>query len=115
MEEINCLKKLFPDKIQTFIIRTKNSGLYVAMAVVYLYKSVFHTQYLDMNYIFSSEYPNLFLIHKLIKEALSRKMEYFSFGPSTENWGVSLNEGLYKYKRKFGSNAMCYKKHEKLL
>lgn len=105
-DEISELQSRFPQNIRSFYVY---SGMeYAAMAVVYIYKTVFHTQYLDLNYKFSSEYAHLFLVYHLVKIALEEKFKGFSFGPSTESWGKILNEGLYSYKRQYGGYGVMY-------
>lgn len=84
----------------------RNTGEYGAFALIYKFKNVFHTQYLDLNYEYSSEYPHLFLIHNLIQIARKEGYSYFSFGASTENRGKYLNEGLYHYKEGYGGGSI---------
>lgn len=79
--------------------------VYGASAIVYRFKNVFHTQYLDMNFDLRHEYPNLFLIHNLIELAKNEGFSFFSFGSSTESGGKLLNESLYGFKRQFGSSG----------
>lgn len=101
LEEIKGLVDRCPKHINMYYIDTI-SGEYGAFALVFLFKNVFHTQYLDVNYQCSEQYPNLLLILELIKEA--RRMGYcsFSFGASTEKDGTILNKGLYHYKAGYG-------------
>lgn len=103
--EITNLKSKFPKKIVPYIAQ-RQDGLYGAFALVYTFKNVFHTQYLDLNYNLRQEYPNLLLIHNLIKIAMDEEFRFFSFGASTENGGYILNEGLYNYKRGFGGGRI---------
>ncbi|MET3697020.1 acetyltransferase (GNAT) family protein [Bacillus oleivorans] len=84
----------------------RKDGQYGAFALAFKFKNVFHTQYLDLNYELRQEYPNLFLIHTLVKEAISEGFGYFSFGASTENGGRDLNLGLYNYKSGFGGGSI---------
>ena len=108
LNEIQDLINRFPDRIEVLYSEDINNGLYGAMAVIYKYKQVFHTQYLDMNYSLSSKYPNLYLIHHLLMRAKEVGFRWFSFGPSTERWGDVLNEGLFKYKTQFGGGTCIY-------
>jgi len=108
LKEIQDLINRFPDRIEVLYSEEADSDLYGAMAVVYKFKQVFHTQYLDMNYELSSTYPNLYLIHKLLLEAKYEGFKWLSFGPSTENWGEKINEGLFNYKKQFGSCTCMY-------
>ncbi len=113
-EEITKLK----DKFQCYIFpyeTNRNDNEYGAFALVYKFKNVFHTQYLDMNYKVSRDYPNLLLIHELIKVATQEGYKYFSFGASTENSGGYLNEGLYHYKSGFGGGEILFPVYKKEL
>lgn len=103
-EEIAHLRELYPDRIQVFSTRRK-TGEYGAFALVYRFKNVFHTQYLDMNYTYSSEYPHLYLIHNLIRLAQEEGYFVFSFGGSTEGRS-RLNQGLYNYKDGYGGGSI---------
>ena len=100
-EEIKELEKLCPKHIKTYYVDT-TEGEYGAFALVFLFKNVFHTQYLDVNYKCTGQYPNLLLILELIKEARRMGYCYFSFGASTEEEGNILNRGLYHYKAGYG-------------
>lgn len=104
-EEIVCLKKRFPDKIRIYSV-CKKTGEYGAFGVIYKFKKVFHTQYLDLNYVIAPEYPHLFLIHRLIEQATKQGYHYFSFGASTEERGEHLNSGLFHYKEGYGGGSI---------
>ncbi|MCI8544436.1 MAG: GNAT family N-acetyltransferase [Lachnospiraceae bacterium] len=100
-EEIVKLYNRFPDKIVPYYVRTKDKD-YGAFALVYKFKNVFHTQYLDTNYSYTGDYPNLLLIFELIRQARHEGYDWLSFGISTENGGQYLNYGLYNYKAGYG-------------
>ena len=104
-EEIIGLMNMMPNNIIPYIVQ-KDESQYGAFGLIYKFKNVFHTQYLDLNYQLSREYPNLLLIHNLIKEAINEGYHYFSFGASTENSGEYINEGLYNYKKGFGGGRI---------
>lgn len=104
-EEIVRLGQMFPGKIHAYWAE-QTDGEYGAFALGYCFKKVFHTQYLDLNYAHSSEYPHLYLIYELMKIAKSDGYSYFSFGASTEKRGEVLNEGLYQYKNGYGGGAV---------
>ncbi len=105
LEEIKDLKSRFPDKIYPFYVHT-HDGQYGAFALVYCYKQIFHTQYLDMNYDLAGRYPHLFLIYQLVLKAKELGYQYISFGASTENSGKYLNYGLYNYKAGYGGGDL---------
>ena len=111
-EEIIDLKQRCGEHIAPYYVNDSN-GNYGAFGLIYKFKNVFHTQYLDVNYEYTNHYPNLLLIMYLILEA--RKLGYskFSFGPSTENAGAVINTGLYSYKAGYGGGDIimpCYTK-----
>lgn len=101
LEEIRELKRRCPDYIKAYYVDTEK-GEYAAFAICFLFKNVFHTQYLDVNYDYAGQYPNLLLIFKLIQTARKMGYRYFSFGASTESSGAILNRGLYSYKAEYG-------------
>ena len=104
-EEIQMLCERFPQNIVAFSAE-RIDGMYAAFALGYKFKNIFHTQYLDLNYQFSSEYPHLYLLYELIKKAKLENYTYFSFGASTEERGKVLNRGLYQYKNGYGGGAV---------
>lgn len=104
-QEICQLRELFPTRIVPYTAE-RNDQKYGAFVLVYKFKKVFHTQYLDLNYKYSSEYPHLYLVHKLILKAREEGYDYFSFGSSTDERGKYLNEGLFHYKSGYGGGSI---------
>lgn len=111
-EEIEELQKKFPKQILPFYTYTKDEK-YGAFALVFCFKNVFHTQYLDVNYELSNSYPNLLLIYNLIMYARHIGYDKFSFGASTEDNGKVLNYGLYNYKAGYGGGNIILPKFER--
>lgn len=115
--EIVELKERCSENIKPYYVRSRESE-YGAFGLVFFYKNVFHTQYLDLNYAYAKQYPNLLLIYELIKKARVMGYQYFSFGASTEQGGKVLNYGLYEYKAGYGGGDILlpvfYKKKEKI-
>ena len=105
LEEIRDLQGRCPNQIKAFYADASD-GTYGAFALCFLFKKVFHTQYLDVNYEYAGQYPNLLLITKLIQEARGMGFRYFSFGASTEDGGEVLNRSLYSYKAEFGGGDL---------
>lgn len=112
--EIIKLKRMFPENIIPYATY-KSNGEYGAFSLVYKFKNVFHTQYLDMNYDLSRENANYFLLHNLILEAMREGYKYFSFGASTEKGGEYLNEGLFRFKSGFGGGTILLPQYIKEL
>lgn len=114
LEEIRELKNRCPRHIKAYYVDTKE-GEYGAFALIYLFKNVFHTQYLDVNYKYTGQYPNLLLIFELLMEARRMGYDYFSFGASTENRGAVINRGLYHYKAGYGGGDIILPVYTKLV
>ncbi len=109
-EEICDLARRVPERIQAFYVDTSD-GDYGAFALVYKFKNVYHTQYLDTNYHYTGEYPNLLLVLRLIEQAMKEGYRYFSFGASTEAGGNIMNTGLYNYKSGYGGGDILLPKY----
>jgi len=105
LSEINDLLLRFPQNISVDVA-LRSDGCYGALAVSFLFRRVWHTQYLDLNYALAKDYPNLFLIHELIGEAIQQGYPWFSFGVSNERNVKVLNEGLFDYKSNFGGGEV---------
>lgn len=110
-EEMDELMKRVPNHISVYYADTIDDE-YGAFALIYRFKNVFHTQYLDTNYKYTGQYPNLLLIHELIQIAKRDGYTKFSFGVSTENNGKYLNEGLFNYKAGYGGGSIIQEKYE---
>jgi hypothetical protein len=106
LDEINILCSKFPEQIVPYGVTEKETNQYGALGLIFKYKQVFHTQYLDTNFELSTPYPNFFLIHHLILTAVEEGYSVFSFGASTEKWGSVLNKGLFRYKDEFGGGSI---------
>ena len=104
LAEIHRLAKKFPDCIRLFEVR--ENDVLICGSVIFDFGNVVHTQYLAN----SERGRNIgaldYLIIRLIEEQFQNK-EYFSFGISTENQGLYLNEGLINQKEMYGGRAVC--------
>ncbi|MCI8514238.1 MAG: GNAT family N-acetyltransferase [Lachnospiraceae bacterium] len=103
--EILDLKNRFPDEICPCYADTREGG-YGAFGLIFRFKNVFHTQYLDLNYDYAPHYPNLLLIYHLIRTARECNYDFFSFGASTDGPERNINFGLYNYKAGYGGGGM---------
>lgn len=111
-EEIDSLQRKMPEFIIPCEVR-HISGEYAAFGLVYKFKNVFHTQYLDMNYKYAAECPNIFLIHHLLLEACRERFPVFNFGTTTERAGEYLNEGLWAFKSGYGGGSIILPAYSK--
>lgn len=103
LDEINSLKKAFPDNIKLYEAR-KNKQL-LAGIVIYDYDTVVHTQYMANSQEGRKIGALDFINHHLINEVFNQR-HYYSFGISTENQGLYLNEGLIQQKEMMGSRGV---------
>ena len=101
-EEIIKLQQSFPDNIRHFNVYHNHK--IVAGTTVFVTDRVAHPQYISGN-----EQKNVlgsldFLYHHLITEVFKDKI-YFDFGPSHEDNGKKINEGILFWKESFGAKT----------
>ncbi|MCS3802730.1 hypothetical protein HNO92_000380 [Chromobacterium alkanivorans] len=109
VEELSLLKSRFPNNIRLFGVLLK--GRLLAASLVFDFGRVVHTQYMA-----SSDEGRVlgaldYLLIQLIEEIFMHK-QYFSFGISTEQQGLFLNEGLIRQKEGFGGRGMVHDFYE---
>lgn len=104
LEEINSLKNAFPNNIKLYEARKNNELL--AGIVIYDFDSVVHTQYMANSQEGRKIGALDFLNERLINEVFNQR-DYYSFGISTENQGLYLNEGLIQQKEMMGSRGVA--------
>ena len=102
LDELILLKNNFPENIKLYGAYLDNKML--AGTLVFEMNDIIHTQYMA-----SSEEGKLFgaldLIIKTLIESYKATHSILSFGPSTENSGLYLNEGLINQKEGFGGRC----------
>ncbi|MCI5582352.1 MAG: GNAT family N-acetyltransferase [Anaeroplasma sp.] len=102
LEEMCSLKnKYLKDRVEFYGVFLANKM--IAGSLVFLYDRVFHTQYLAADPDYLNLKPMNFLDGNLIRTSYEKNYDYFSFGISTENHGLYLNESLAKFKEGFGT------------
>ena len=103
LEELLDFKKnRFTDIVEFYGVYYKDN--LIAGSMVFNFdNTVFHTQYLASNHVYSSYYPMNFLNYNLIREAYINNFRFFSFGISTEEQGKVLNTSLAQFKEGFGT------------
>lgn len=104
LQEITLLAELFPNHIKLYEARVE--GRLAAGIVIYDYGQVVHTQYMasseEGRKIGALDYINHYLINDVYAER-----EFYSFGISTEDKGMKLNEGLIQQKENMGARAVA--------
>jgi hypothetical protein len=108
-EEMESLANKFPDNIKLF--GAYKDARMLAGIILYQHENVVHTQYM-----FTSEEGGrcgaLDIILKYLITVYCKDKKYFSFGVSTENNGLYLNEGLVLQKEMFSARAVVHDTYE---
>lgn len=103
VEEITLLQKRFPENIRHFNVY--HNGKIVAGTTIFISEHVAHPQYISGNEA-KNELGSLdYLYHHLITKVFKNK-RYFDLGPSNENQGQNINEGLLFWKESFGAKIV---------
>jgi hypothetical protein len=109
IEEINLLKRLFPNNIRQFNVYYNNK--IIAGTTVFESATVAHCQYIS-KYENEENLGSLdFLYHFLITDAFTSK-RFFDFGISNESQGKKLNDGLSYWKESFGASTIIHDFYE---
>ncbi len=104
-DELRLLKGRFPENIRCW--GGFRNGQLIAGALLFVYPTVVHTQYLCAN----DEAREIGGLDLVISEVMAHYREthkWLDFGISTEYWGRVLNEGLIEQKEGFGGRVIAY-------
>ncbi len=104
-EEIARLAQLFPEQMKLYTI--EQNGKLLTGALVYETATVAHCQYIGANQQAQESGAAYVLLDHLITQIYAHK-RYFSFGVSTEQQGLYLNEGLASYKESYGARTVVH-------
>lgn len=105
-KELELLTNRFPNNIKLYGI-FNSDNIMVAGAWVFISKDVIHIQ--NMLATMSSKKLNVIdFVYNWILNSLCKNKQYLSFGISTEQNGLHLNEGLAQQKESFGARGLCY-------
>ncbi len=100
--EITILKQKFPENIRHFNVY--HEGKIVAGTTVFITEKVAHPQYISgnsqKNELGSLDYLYNYLINDVFKDK-----DFFDFGPSHEENGRKINEGILFWKETFGTKT----------
>lgn len=109
IEEMTKLQITFPDNIRHFNVYYGNN--IVAGTTIFIIGNVAHPQYISGNSQ-KNELGSLdYLYDYLINEVFKDKM-YFDFGPSHEENGLKINEGILFWKESFGAKTTVQDSYE---
>ncbi len=106
LQEILQLKSLFPNAIR-FIVGRKETDI-VAGFVLFVMPMTTHMQYSAASEVGYDTYALNPIAEYAIALANTLGSRYFDFGISTESDGQILNQGLYRFKGKFGSGSALH-------
>jgi hypothetical protein len=105
LEEIIKLIELFPSTLE--LITISNSVECIAGLILYWTENVCHIQYMSASSLGREESAMDVLVEKAISLAIEKGISFLDFGHSNENYGQSLNSGLYSFKSKFGGGGVA--------
>ena len=110
-EEIFLLAERFPNNIKCVVAFYQNK--IIAGTVLFITTQVVHTQYLVADFDFGRRFHALDLVIEYVfNKYQNTQRRYLDFGISTENDGYFLNDGLYWFKRSFGSGSVVYESYQ---
>lgn len=104
VDELRYLKGRFEERISLRCVQ--QDGKLLAAALIFLFDTVAHTQYIATSEEGKSLGALDFLLDEVIEECAGAGKKYFSFGISSENGGRDLNEGLIAQKEGFGGRGV---------
>ncbi len=108
-EEMTQLHKHFPENIRHFNVYHNDE--IVAGTTVFVTDKVAHPQYISGNDK-KNELGSLdYLYHHLITDVFKNK-NYFDFGPSHEENGMKINDGILFWKESFGAKTTMQSYYE---
>jgi hypothetical protein len=104
-DEVKKLVQLFSENIRLYTIM--QDGELLTGALVYETATVAHCQYIGASDEAQKSGAAYVLIDHLINKIYPNK-KYFSFGISTEQQGLYLNDGLVRYKESYGARTVLH-------
>ena len=106
IDEMQELLRRFPDQIR--LVTGLLGGNVVAGAVLFCSRRAVHTQYLASDAAGRTTGALEVVLEDCIEQARDEGRSFFSFGISTEHQGLVLNEGLHRFKTKFGGGGIVH-------
>jgi hypothetical protein len=103
--EIRQLAENFPENIRLYAVVEGEEM--IAGMVLYESATVVHSQYIGSSTRGRELAALDYLTDHLLTQVYARK-KYFSFGISTEQQGLYLNEGLVGYKESYGARSVAH-------
>lgn len=105
LEDIQMIKKLFPENIRFFGAYLK--GLLIAGVVLFVCNRQGALAFYISDHKDYQIYRPLNLVHdRIVEWCLSQGLKFYNFGYSTENAGTGINWGLFRFKESFGGKGI---------
>lgn len=101
-EEIMKLQNTFPDNIRHFNVYDGTN--IVAGTTIFISENVAHPQYISGNNL-KNELGSLDYLYDYLINVVFKDKKYFDFGPSHEENGLKINEGILFWKESFGAKT----------
>jgi hypothetical protein len=108
LPELVELHKRLDKNINLYTVKN-SSGVVIAGVLFFLFDKTIHCQYIASVQAGQDVGALDLLFEQAINDYGIRGYRYFSFGTSNEDNGQTLNSGLYRFKRQFGSQSICHK------
>lgn len=110
LEEIKCLKKLYPDRIKLFAAY-KGAILTAGVLVFLLNERVINCFYIAHDNQYQQMRPLNLVFGYMMEWGRKNSFSYLDWGISTEGKGSSVNTGLFRFKEGYGGHGVlreCY-------
>ena len=109
IKTLQLLFSLFPNEIK--LKAALHNENVVAVLVLFLSKTVCHTQYIAANEQGKQLGALDYVMEYTIQESKKNNFRFFDFGVCNEPSDGSLNIGLYDFKRGFGGGGIIYESY----
>lgn len=100
LDEIKKLQQIFPQNIRHFNVY--HEGNIVAGTTLFVTENVVHPQYISAD-ARKNELESLDYLYDYLINEVSKGKNYFDFGPSHEQNGKKINNGILFWKESFGA------------
>ncbi|MCM1448733.1 MAG: GNAT family N-acetyltransferase [Clostridiales bacterium] len=108
LAEITRLSDRFPDNIKLWAISDNRSGNMLAGTVLFLSGRVIKAQYIGSTAAGRAVNATDYLFSLIADHYSKAGFQYLDLGPSNENHGLDINQGLITQKNGYGARTIAY-------
>jgi hypothetical protein len=105
LEELTELSKRYPQSIKLFAAN-RQTEMVGGVLVFLLNNRVINCFYIAGKQEYQALRAQELLFYRVIQWGMERNYHYLDWGISTENMGMKLNSGLFRFKEKFGGRGV---------